>query len=81
MVRRGRGLRGGRGKGREVGEGGKGGEEGCHLPRSLPKVGWAQVGGAGLAAEKVLDGVVGFPALRAQWGGQSPDAVEVISHC
>ena len=57
---------GGRGKGREVGEGGKGGEEGCHLPRSLPKVGWAQVGGAGLAAEYVLDGVVGCPAFRAQ---------------
>ena len=64
-----------------MGEGGEGGEEGCHLSGSLPEVGLAQVGGAGLAVEKVLDGVVGFPAFRAQWGGQSHNAVEVISHC
>ena len=32
---------GGREKGREVGEGGEGGEESCHLSGSLPEVGRA----------------------------------------
>ena len=80
MVRRGRGLRGGRGKGREVGEGGEGGEEGCHLSGSLPEIGRAQVGGAGCAAEEVEDCVVLRAALRAQWGGDSMDPVEVVPH-
>ena len=43
----------GGGKGREMGEGGKGAEEGYHLSRSQPDVDWAEVGGVGWAAEEV----------------------------
>ena len=63
-----------------MGEGGQGGEEGCHLTRSLPEVGRAQVGGSGWAGEKVGNGVVGGAAFRAQWGGRSANSVEVIPH-
>ena len=68
------------GQDREVDEGGHGWKEACQLPRSHPEVGRAQVGGIGCAAEEVLDGMVGCVAPRAQWGGQSPNPVGIISH-
>ena len=81
-LRWGRGFRWGfwrgRGQGREVGEGGQGGEEGSHLPRSLPQVSWAEVGEVGSPVEEVVDGVVGRATFRAQWGGESTDSVEVV---
>ena len=72
------GLRGGRGQGREVGEGREGGEEECHLPRSLPEVCWDQVGGAGWTVEEVPDGVVRRSTFRAQRGGQPIYAVQIV---
>ena len=49
--------------GPKVGEGGQGGDEVRHLPRSLPKVRRAQVGGMGGAVEEVRHRVVGGAAL------------------
>ena len=61
-----------------MGEGGEGGEEGCHLPGSLPEINRAQAGGASCAAEDVGDSVVRCATLGAQLGWGPADAVEVF---
>ena len=65
-----------------MGAGPGGGRRRARRKGSLPtpEVGRAQVGGIGCAAEEVLDGMVGCVAPRAQWGGQSPNPVGIISH-
>ena len=50
-----------------------------HLPRSLPKVRRAQVGGMGGAVEEMRHRVVGGATLGAKRGGESSNSEKVIA--
>ena len=63
-----------------MGEGGEGGEVGCHLPRSLPQVTRAEGGGMGAAVKEVRHRVLPHAAPRTHRGGGPANPMEEIPH-